>query len=74
MQEEEAKSRRSKEEEEQRLEAERFQRKIEGVARRKHRGRNHGDIPESQNRMKLFYIVAGASVVLLIALLYMQFS
>lgn len=70
VQAEEAKRRRAKEEEEARLEAERFQKKIEGTGRRKNRGRNLGEVAETNNHSSFFYMVIMAIAVVFVASLY----
>lgn len=70
----ELKKRRSKEEEEERIEAERFQKRIEGTSRRKNRGRNQHDVAETRSYASLYFIAATAVAVIFVAILYFQLS
>lgn len=74
LQAEEARRKRTMEEEEARIEAERFQKKIDGTGRRKNRGRGQHDVTESQNQFTILNIVVGTIGAVFIAILYLQWS
>lgn len=72
LQADEVKKRRNKEEEEARLEAERFQKRIEGTGRRKNRGRNQHDIAETHSHTSAYIIGTTMVAVIFISILYFQ--
>lgn len=71
---EEVKLLRTKDEEEARMEAERFQKRIDGSGRRKNRGRNQYDTVETGSRFSLLYIAVTAMSVVFVAIFYFQWS